>query len=248
VSELFLTCRLLPVPHGFSVRQGGVSTGPWRSLNLGAQVGDDPLAVAENLARLSRAAGFGGAPFATVAQVHGERVIEVRAPTLQAACAEEADALWTCASGLPLAVRTADCVPLLIVDPQGRRAAAVHSGWRGTVAHIAARAVQALVAQGSVASDLLCAVGPAIGPCCYEVSLELAERFLAAFGPGTVRVSAHRSHLDLQSAVVQTLTGAGVLPGHVEVLPLCTACDASRFFSHRRDGGRTGRQLAFVAL
>jgi YfiH family protein len=144
-----------------------------------------------------------------------------------------------------MGVRTADCVPLLLVDPRGHRVAAVHSGWRGTHARIAARAVEALAARGSRPADLLAVVGPAIGPCCYRVSSELAEQFESAFGAEVVRRGSAPS-LDLPLAVALTLTGVGVEPNRVEVMPHCTHCQPERFFSHRRDAGVTGRHLAYV--
>jgi len=245
MSDRFITSRLLPVTHGFSIRSGGISEGPYASLNLGFGVGDFPERVGRNLRLLSEEAGLGGEPFATVSQVHGDRVL--RAESRDGAALGEADALWTDVPGLAVGIRTADCVPILIVDPEGRRVAAVHSGWRGTDARISARAVEALVAGGADPAKLLCAVGPAIGPCCYEVSSDLGDRFFAQFGAGAVRISRGRPYLDLASAVRDTLLGAGVQSAHIDILPLCTACDAARFFSHRRDGGVTGRHLSFVA-
>jgi polyphenol oxidase len=137
-------------------------------------------------------------------------------------------------------------VPVLLVDPDGRRVAAVHSGWRGTEAHICARAVEALVAQGARPERLLAAVGPSIRRCCYQVSEELGARFSARFGAEVVAREGAEVRLDLARAVRDTLLGSGLGQANVEVLPQCTACDAGRFFSHRRDGGRTGRHLNFV--
>jgi YfiH family protein len=136
-------------------------------------------------------------------------------------------------------------VPILLVDPQGRRVAAVHSGWRGTDARIVARAVESLVARGSRPERLLAAVGPCIQRCCYVVSEELGERFTRGFGPEVV-ARGGEVKLDLSRAVRDTLLGAGLKAAHVDVLPDCTACDGSRFFSHRRDAGLTGRHLNFV--
>jgi len=252
--EALLRSSLLPVPHGFCTRTGGVSEGPFASLNLGFSVGDERARVEENYRRLAALAGAPLRALHRVSQVHGDRVLQARA--LDPAGAEageppppegEADGLWTEAPGDWVAVSTADCVPLLLVDPEGGRVAAVHSGWRGTDARIAARAVEALVARGSRPERLLAAVGPCIQACCYEVSPELGERFEARFGPQVVDRGAGRVRLDLARAVRQTLEDAGLRPGQVDVLPHCTACDSERFFSHRRDAGRTGRHLSFVA-
>jgi YfiH family protein len=245
-----LVAPLLPVPHGFTVRAGGVSEGPFASLNLSVAVGDAPEAVERNYARLSRAVGVAPSAWRRVSQVHGDAV--VRAPEWQGAeglpppCAT-ADGVWTDTPGLVVGVLTADCVPVLLVDPDGRRVAAVHAGWKGTAARIAARAVEALVAQGARAERLLAATGPCIQRCCYEVGAELGARFEAAFGPGVAeRTDPEHARLDLVEAVGRTLREAGLQDAHVQRLPHCTACDASRFFSHRRDAGRTGRHLSFA--
>ncbi|RKH51533.1 peptidoglycan editing factor PgeF [Corallococcus sp. AB050B] len=244
---LFLTSSLLPVPHGFATRAGGVSEGPYASLNLGFSVGDERARVEENHRRLAQAAGAGLGALCRVSQVHGDTVLEARGqadevlrPTLG-----EADALWTEGEGSWVAVGTADCVPVLLVDPRGRRVAAVHSGWKGTDLEISARTVETLVARGSRPEDLLAAVGPCIQACCYEVSPELGDRFRARFGGEVVREGA-KPHLDLPRAVKASLLKAGLKPAHVDVLQACTACDPDRFFSHRRDAGRTGRHLNHV--
>lgn len=243
MSALFLTSRRLPVPHGFSTRQGGVSAGPFASLNLSVTVGDEQAAVEENLARLCRAAGVGG--IATATQVHGEAVLDAPPGASDAlAPVGEADALWTATPGQAVGVRTADCVPILLVDPDRRQVAAVHSGWRGTKAKIAARAVERLVRGGARPERLLAAVGPCIRACCYTVSDDLAATFEADFGPGVVARGPGGPRLDLVAAIGRTLAGAGVR--EVELLAPCTHCDAERFFSHRRDRGVTGRHLSFV--
>jgi hypothetical protein len=245
----FLTSPLLPVPHGFATRAGGVSEGPYASLNLGFSTGDAREKVEENLRRLAAAAGAPLGALCRVSQVHGDRVLEARAGEGGDAprpVEGEADGLWTEAPGTWVAVGTADCVPVLLVDPDAKRVAAVHSGWRGTDADISARAVEALVAQGARPERLLAAVGPCIQRCCYEVSQELGQRFTARFGAEVVEASGPGVRLDLTLAVRQTLLRAGLKPAHVDVLKECTACDAARFFSHRRDAGRTGRHLNYV--
>ncbi|MGA9525443.1 MAG: peptidoglycan editing factor PgeF [Myxococcaceae bacterium] len=246
--ELFLTSRRLPVRHGFSVRGGGVSEGPWASLNLGFSVGDEPSRVEENLKRLARAADVGERGIVTVSQVHGDTVRRAAAPPerIGAPPIGEADAVWTDHEGVAVGIRTADCVPILLVDEEQGRVAAVHSGWRGTDLRIVQRAVEVFAGQGSMPGRLLAAVGPAIQACCYEVSEELAHRFESGFGPGAVRRSGGRPHLDLAFAVKETLRASGVPEENVDVLPHCTACDDVRFFSHRRDRGVTGRHLSFV--
>jgi len=158
-----VTSALLPVPHGFATRAGGVSEGPHASLNLGFAVGDLRERVEENHRRLAGMAGAALESLHTVKQVHGDRVVEAGAGEGTGALRPpegEADALWTERPEHWVAVGTADCVPVLLVDPEGRRVAAVHSGWRGTDARIVARAVESLVARGSRPERLLAAVGP----------------------------------------------------------------------------------------
>lgn len=227
-------------PHGFTTRAGGASPAPWDGLNLGGAVGDAPERVAENWRRLEAETGL---RFARVRQVHGARV--VRADTAGAP-AEEADAVVSLRPGVAACVSVADCVPVLLADPVTGAVAAVHAGWRGTLARAAAEGVRALAREaGAPPERLLAAVGPSIGPCCYEVSPELAERFRAELGP--VASGEGTPRLDLWAANRRVLEEAGLPPGRIEVLGRCTACERELFFSHRRDAGRTGRQAAFIA-
>ena len=241
---------LLPVPHGFTTREGGVSEGVYASLNLGFAVGDVREHVEENHRRLAARLDVALGALHTVKQVHGDRVVEAGGGQgggdTTPASEGEADGVWTGHEGHWVGVGTADCVPILLVDPDGRRVAAVHSGWKGTEARIVARAVEALVARGARPARLLAAVGPCIQRCCYVVSEELAGRFGARFGAEVLAREAGQVRLDLSLAVGRTLREAGLGPERVEVLGECTACDARRFFSHRRDAGRTGRHLNFV--
>ncbi|REG35746.1 hypothetical protein ATI61_102114 [Archangium gephyra] len=226
-----------------------MSEGPYASLNLRFMEGDLRERVEENHRRLAVMAGAALEALHTVKQVHGDRVVEAGAGEGTGALRPpegEADALWTERPEHWVAVGTADCVPVLLVDPDGRRVAAVHSGWRGTEARIVARAVESLVARGSRPERLLAAVGPSIQRCCYVVSEDLGQRFTAGFGPEVVVREGADVRLDLARAVRDTLLGAGLKAAQVDVLPHCTACDADRFFSHRRDAGRTGRHLNFV--
>ena len=255
--RLFVTSRLLSaagVTHGFSVRTGGVSVGPFDSLNLGGSVGDEPQAVRENAWRLARAAGLKG-EFATAHQVHGDRVVaadkrEIFAATEAQQLSEGADAVLALDPHVAAGVRVADCVPILLYAEDRGAAAAVHSGWRGTRLSISARGVRALQhAAGADPGKILAAVGPSIGRCCYEVSPDLAAMFRALFGPEAADDPAKnpKPHLDLRFCVEHALRGAGVPPERIEQVEGCTSCDIRAFFSHRRDKSRTGRHLAFIA-
>ena len=220
-----------------------MSLAPYDSLNSSSAVGDDPVAVQTNLARLAEAAGVRPERLRFVKQVHGDRVVEAATANEET----EADALWTDVPGTAVGVRTADCLPILIEDPRGR-VAAVHAGWRGVVSQIVARTLEQLIARGGKVEELKVAIGPCIQRCCFEVDPELAARFEAAFGREVVSLEPgqRKPHLDLPRAVRQTLLGLGVQPSHVATLPQCTGCDG-RFFSHRREHGVTGRHLSFIA-
>jgi YfiH family protein len=225
-----------PYVVAFSTRAGGVSAGPFASLNLGLLTDDDRENALENRRRLCAAAGADAEGLVYPRQVHGARVLAGREDLRGA----EADGMVTDEPGRPLAVVSADCAPVVVVrEGNGAPAvAALHAGWRGLLAGIAAAGAAAL-GGGRLAG----VVGPSIGPCCYEVGEDVAAPFRAAFGADVVR----DGRLDLWSATERSLRAAGV--ARVERLDLCTACDPARFFSHRRDRGATGRQgvVAYVA-
>ncbi len=240
--EILSSQLLRDFPHGFTTRLGGVSRDRFASLNLGGSVGDEPWAVEANWERLRLGTRL---RFARVSQVHGAEVAvasEAQGPL------HRADAVVSARRGLAACVSVADCVPILVADPGSGAVAAVHAGWRGTLARVAERAVRALVeGQGARPEDLLAAVGPSIGPCCYEVSTDLAERFRAELGAGAGNPRRTGARVDLWLANEVVLRAAGIRRRNLEVLGRCTSCDPDLFFSHRRDGGRTGRQVGFIA-
>jgi purine-nucleoside/S-methyl-5'-thioadenosine phosphorylase / adenosine deaminase len=245
-----------PFVHGFSTRAGGVSTAPFDTLNLGARWGDVAASVEENRRRLLRAAGVPG-PLYVVRQVHGAGVARVRAGDDPAAVARlEADALVTGDPGVTLGVFVADCIPALIVDARTGAVAAAHAGWRGTVAGVLPAVVRAMADEfGTRPDDLRVVLGPAIGPCCFEVGAEVIAAFAGALGgaadAGVVTASprdvAGKWHVDLNAANRLLLERAGVRPDAIDAAPACTSCDRAHFFSYRRDHDRTGQQMGVVA-
>ncbi len=240
--DLLSSALLAGFPHGFTTRRGGASREPFASFNLGGAVGDEQASVEANWSELRAATGLA---FARVRQVHGDRVTVIRGAVDRA---EEADAIVSLTPGVAACVSVADCVPVLIGDPRSGAVAAVHAGWRGTLAHVAARAVEALSAEvGAQPSDLLAAIGPAIGACCYEVSRELAQYFRDDLGTRVAEVRSVGSRLDLWLANELVLRQAGLSRERIEVLGRCTACEPDTFYSHRRDRGQTGRQVGFIA-
>jgi polyphenol oxidase len=219
-----------PAPKGagifFFTRLGGASEPPYDSLNVSRKVGDDPKAVDENLSVIKRAMGL--RPAAWVRQVAGDRVVRVSEPGF----AGEADALVTTETDLCLSVAVADCVPVALVGE--REVGIVHSGWRGTLSGISGKAAH------SLGGDRVQAyIGPSIRRCCYEVSAELASEFAAEFGDDVVS----GRHLSLQDSIWVDLERAGVV---VNDLGLCSGCRPDLFYSHRKQGPLTGRNLASV--
>jgi YfiH family protein len=249
VSAPLLTSAILPAPfhHGFTSRAGGVSEGPFRSLNLGLKWGDAPENVLENRRRLLAATR--SSVLYLAAQVHGARVLPVRAGDDPAAIArEQADGVCSDVPGIAVGVYVADCVPVLLADPRRGAFAAVHAGWRGTVAGILPAAVQALVDHyGSDPADVRVALGPAIAPCCFEVGPEVAS----AFGrwPGAViEEPGRKPYVDLRLVLRQQAVAAGVPGEAVDASDACTKCDAEgRFYSYRRDASRGGQHVGFIA-
>jgi YfiH family protein len=160
----------------------------------------------------------------------------------------EGDAAVASAPGLILGIETADCLPVLLVDPRRRAVAAVHAGWRGTAAGVSGAAVAALVAGGSKAEDLVAALGPGIGACCYEVGQEVKTAFgaggAAFFRPGP----RGREHLDVRAANLRQLLEGGLLPSRIADLDECTFCRPDRYHSYRRDGPGSGRMISYVGL
>ncbi len=234
----------LGIVHAFSTRQGGVSTGRYASLNLGQKWGDDPAAAAENLRRFSVAAGFSVASLCRARQVHGKRVLTID-DALADIAIEEADGLASALHGLALGVATADCVPLLFADGRGR-VAAVHAGWRGTVANIAGAAVETLVRLGARVDELRVAFGPSICVDCFEVGREVADQFIPITNAAVQQKPNARPHVDLRYANRRLLEQAGILAAHIDDAPPCTMHEPELFFSFRRDGAKIGQQLSVI--
>jgi purine-nucleoside/S-methyl-5'-thioadenosine phosphorylase / adenosine deaminase len=217
-----------------------VSEGPLESLNLGILTGDDPDRVVVNRRRLCEAVGADPEIATMARQQHGARVAEARprGVVIPGTEFEPCDGLWSERRGQAMMLVTADCLPVALCTTDGAsRLAVLHVGWRGLLAGIVENGVTAL-ANGSLAA----AIGPGIGPCCYEVGAEVATPFRARFGEDVVR----GRMLDLPQATERALRAAGCAA--VEQSGLCTACAPDLFFSHRRDRGVTGRQgvVAYV--
>lgn len=237
--------RTSGVRVAFTGREGGVSEGCYGSLNLGGHVGDDPSAVAENVARAARALGASPEEVLVANQVHGTHVVAVRAAgeVARATAREEAAAgadgfLVTVPRTLAL-LCFADCTPMAIVSPAGSFAVA-HGGWRGCVGGIAGKAARALAeADGVIPSALNVYIGPHIGPCCFEVGDEVVAQFRAAFGDGCVEADGR--HVSMARAIATDLACAGVAPERICAAGVCTQCHPDQYFSYRASGGVCGR-------
>lgn len=250
-----LRCDLLTevdgLVHAFTTRRGGVSRAPFDTLNLGPHVGDEAAAVLNNRARLAAALAAPPEAFVFAAQVHGAACARVGAADRGRGAIDPATAIpgvdaMACADAdVLLAILSADCVPILLADPVRRVCAAVHAGWRGTVADAAGAAVRAMTELGARPGDMRAAIGPAIGVADYAVGAEVREAVAAARPAAAarwLRVYGETTTFDLALANRDQLVAAGVAPERIGVAAISTAGDGGTWFSHRAEGGRTGRQ------
>lgn len=278
--------RLNWLVHGFSTRPGGTRDlaktpgnrkATQRLLHPGSAAEDSPAHVAENRRVFFHAVGADGMRAVTLRQIHSDIIHRVDSPDRAAGDPPGGDALFTRAPGCLLAIQTADCVPILLADPKQRAIAAIHAGWRGTVRRIAAKTLGRMQMEfGTRPQDVVAALGPSIGRCCYEVGEDVAREFHAQFpearqwfdGPFDALASGEndpnwlpwltmmppgheppplRVHLDLIAANRAILAEAGVPPGQISSAGFCTACRTDLFFSYRREG-KTGRLLAAIGI
>ncbi len=236
--------------HGFSLRHGGASGPPFSGLNLARNLGDEPGAVEENYRRLAAEVGYPAERLYEVSQVHGnELAIAEDGVPPERFRAREADALLALSVGQAVGIRVADCVPILVADPDTGAVLAIHAGWRGVVAEVVPRAIAHLEQRtGTRAQAFLAAIGPHIGPDAFEVGEEVAYALAQAIPEDSAVVIARapRPHVDLGRAVRAQLARAGLRAAHVDSVGGCTYSDAHRFFSFRRDGKAAGRHLAAI--
>jgi YfiH family protein len=265
--HVLTTWEIPGLVHGFCGRTGGVSTGPFATFNLAGWVGDAPDAVAANWRRWRLLHPH--LPVDRVRQVHGNLVHHIDSVPRAVGpphVGPEGDGMVTAAASLALGIFTADCVPLLMVDAERRVVAALHAGWRGTLAGIAAEGVHAMVVLGARPASIRAALGPSIGLCCFEVDAVLAETFareipgaaaLARFGghlppetPAAERsVRRSKAYLDLRAILRLQLEREGLKPASITSVGPCTRCANDLFFSRRGAGGVTsGLQMSFIGF
>jgi YfiH family protein len=251
MSAEFIACAALPTRHGFFTRRGGVSEGPYASLNCSLSGGDDPAAVAENRARAARALGADPAMLVGLTQVHGIEVVRVETPWAPGA-GPRADAMVCATPGIALGIVTGDCAPVLFADPQAGVIGAAHAGWRGALAGVLEATLAAMAGLGADPARVIAAIGPCIGVKSYEVGADLRDAVLARdradrrfFTDG-----ARPGHwqFNLANYCKARLADAGA--GMVGRLIGDTCADAERFFSHRRrtlgEGGPIGHQISII--
>ena len=249
---------LIDSPHGFSTRRGGVSSGMFESLNLGMNRGDDRARVTENWRRFLESAGITMRSFVCGKQVHGNRVVIADEDDLRPAYGKypdgrdliECDGYVTACANVPLAIFTADCVPVLMEDKKAGVVGAIHCGWRSTVADIEKNAVDAFASLGSAAADIHVALGPAIDRCCFEVGGEVIDAVNELIGEDASAFYDKRADkymLDLRKVVARRFEMLGVKPENIERVGGCTMCDPGMYFSHRGTKGNRG-SLASVIM
>ena len=247
----YLTAEGISVPHCFTTRFGGVSTGYLSSLNIGMHRGDEPENVAKNHEILANGLGYDVKNIVMAHQVHSDivRIVtEQDCLGLDHHQYPECDGMVTNTPGLALVVFTADCTPILLHDPVTGAVGAVHAGWRGTAMDIAGKAVQTMVsAFGCDPENIRAAIGPNIGFCCFEVGAEVPTAMVETFGPAVekfIRPENDKYYVNLKEMNRHALSRAGVR--HIEVSQACTACEHNRFWSHRVTRGQRGSQGAII--
>lgn len=251
------------VTHAFSTRIGGVSPPPFDSLNLGnpapsTGIQDFAENIQHNFARLFSGLGLANVPMATVHQVHGCVVALLRAEDegeySESAAAEiqdrfrgqtQADAIVSDVSSAVLAIRIADCAPILLASHDGRIVSAIHAGWRGVVSGVIARSIAEINTLGIQTEKIIAAIGPAISMKYFEVGAEVAQAFVSAGLGAAVETTGYpKPHIDLAGAIKLQLRQCGIT--HIDGGNLCTYANAADFYSHRRDHGLTGRMVAII--
>ena len=247
----YLSGEGISVPHCFTTRLGGVSTGVLSSLNIGAHRGDSPENVKENFHILADALGFEESGLVLTRQTHSD-IVRVVTKADHAGLDHkeypECDALVTDAPGTGLVVFTADCTPILFWDPVTGAVGAAHAGWRGTALQIGAKTVRAMTEKfGCRPENIRAAIGPNIGPCCFETDADVPEAMRKAFGAEAeeyIRCGGEKYYIDLKGLNALALERAGVK--HIEISTECTMCEHDRFWSHRYTRGVRGSQGAVI--
>ena len=235
---------LLPsnmVMCGFTTRLGGVSLPPFDTLNLGYETGDDQSVVKENHTILYRFLNIDESDVAVMEQVHGTRIGVIDSGGVSPAT----DGLITSSPNIMLGVKCADCIPLLLFDPAHKVAGVVHCGWRTLVNGIAEKAVNIMAAyRGTVPNDVIAAMGPSAGACCYEIGMDVARHL----HPKSVNARNGQLFTDLRTELTYRLMILGLRSRNIEIIPDCTICNEHLYFSYRRNGMKSGRIMGYIMI
>jgi len=230
----------------FTQRPSGVSPPPFDSFNFGSGLGDSECNIEQNLKILEEIGGLPNLPH-QVKQVHGTNSCLFVGPGR--IHPNEADILISDQPGTTLGVRTADCLPVLLADPEAGIIAAVHAGWRGTAASVVYRGVEEMIKQGGRVENMIASLGPCIGPCCFKVGEETADQLSnCCKGAETCIQRSSELHADIRAINRIQLLQCGLNESHIESFNTCTACHPTHYYSYRRDGDKSGRHLGVVAL
>ncbi len=251
--RIYLKSSLLDdsrITHCFTTRLGGVSRGKIEGLNLGFRVGDDEASVKENYRLVSLDNNINLEKAVLSKQTHTDNIRIVTKSDFGKGIVcpsniEDTDALVTNISGNALVVFAADCTPILLFDPIQNVAAAIHSGWRGSVKKIAPKCVGLMQKDfGSNPHDILAIIGPCIGQCCFEFGSDATNYFDTKY----LKSSGNKYMVDLKSYIADDLKNSGINPDNVDICPSCTMCGRDKFYSYRADRDKTGRQAAIIMI
>lgn len=254
-SLVYMSSDIIKARHAFTTRFGGVSTGDFSSLNLGSNRGDDPEAVRENYRRVCELMGAGIDDCAVTKQVHGNavRIVDKKdRHVCMSTTPYEADGIVTAVKGLPIMCFVADCVPALLCDAENGVAAAVHCGWRSSVADILGGAVKKMCSLGAEKKNICAAMGAAIGRCCFETDRDVpdaVEKYLDGDIEGLFTLREDGKYMvDLRAANRRRLLQLGLSAENIDVSEECTYCSHEKYWSHRYTKGRRGSQAAVIVL
>ncbi|MDF2672680.1 MAG: pgeF [Clostridiales bacterium] len=229
--------------HFFSTRVGGISTGVYESLNLGLYTNDAGENVQYNLNKIFSSTKMNVDKITYLKQVHSDKIFRVNKDNYLEVRGQEGDALITSEKGIPIGVFTADCVPIILVDSYNKIAAVVHAGWKGTALNITGKVLKYMQQNmGTNFKNVVGAVGPSIGPCCFEVGPEVAKKF------NFVYENENRLYVDLWKENIRQITDIGVPEEKITNCMLCTSCNSNIVFSYRKESGNTGRLGTFVEI
>ena len=253
---MYMKAPTIPYTHCFTSRLGGVSEGCLESLNLGENRGDKEENVRENYRRVLEALGLAEQELCFTKQVHGNEVRIVTQEDRRALFSPfkyEADGIVTNIKGLPLICFTAACVPVQLCDPEAGVAAAVHCGWRSTVADILGVAVDKMISLGALPGSICAAIGPAIDMCCFETDGEVPQAIDKLLGCHDGECyfpvgDSGKFMVDLKQTNRKRLLQLGVLDNNISVSDECTRCNSDRYWSHRKTGAERGSQAAIIVI